>query len=128
MKANKTRCDGEWTESRFNSFIKSMLRKGSMRWKPKSTCKKEARWNEKLPNKKGRMVFHSICASCDAVTPETECAVDHIISVVPLSGFSTWDEIIERMFCEKEGLQVLCNTCHSVKTKHEREERKLAKE
>lgn len=119
--ADKTRCNNNWTESRFNSFIKSTLRRASMRWAPINTCKVEARHYEKLLNAKGRKVFHSICAICGDITPETLCSVDHINPVVPLSGFTNWDDIINRLFCEKEGLQVLCSPCHDKKTLKERE-------
>ena len=56
-----------------------------------------------------------------------EVAVDHIEPVVPVSGFTTWDEVIERMFVEKEGLQVLCKECHRVKCQEEKQQRKQAK-
>ena len=59
--------------------------------------------------------------------PAKEVAVDHIDPVVPVSGFTTWDEVIERMFVEKEGLQVLCNECHRVKCQEEKQQRKQAK-
>jgi len=118
--AEKTRCNGMWTEARFNSFIKSTLRRASMRWAPIGICKKEARHHEKLPNAKGRMVFHSLCSGCGEIFPETLCSVDHINPVVPLSGFTNWDDIINRLFCEKKGLQVLCSTCHDQKTLKEK--------
>ncbi len=125
MRAEKTRCNNTWTDARFNSFIKSMLRRGSMRWLPISLCKKQARHHEKLLNPKGRMVFHSKCAGCFGVYPETVCSVDHISSVVPLSGFVSWDSVISRLFCEVDGLQVLCPSCHKAKTEVEKLERKL---
>lgn len=128
MVAEKTRCNNTWSDARFNSFIKSMLRRGSMRWLPKSLCKREARHYEKLSNEKGRLVFHSKCASCHKIYPETTCAVDHINSVVPASGFVSWDETITRMFCEVEGLQVLCSGCHAIKTEKEKLERKQFRE
>ena len=54
-----------------------------------------------------------------------DVAVDHIDPVVsPKTGFVSWDVYIERMFCEADGFQVLCHTCHGIKTQNEREERK----
>lgn len=51
--------------------------------------------------------------------------VDHIIPVVdPVTGFLSWDEVVERMFCEKDGLQVLCKACHDKKTQDERDQKK----
>lgn len=122
MAAPKTRNGGTWTEGQFNSFIKSMLRRGSTRWGPKYACKKAARHPHKLLNEKGRLVFHSLCASCNKLYPETQCAVDHIDPVVdPNVGFQGWDKIIERLFCEVDRLQVLCKDCHDEKTKKEKE-------
>ena len=91
-----------------------------MRWKPKADCKKRARHYEKIVNKGGRLVFHSICESCGDIVPEVTTAVDHIDPVVPLAGFDSWDNVIERMFCEVDGLQLLCDDCHKTKTTEER--------
>ena len=50
--------------------------------------------------------------------------VDHIEPVVdPEKGFEGWDTYIERLFVERDGLQVLCRECHSLKTKEERARR-----
>lgn len=52
--------------------------------------------------------------------------VDHIDPIIsPETGFVSWDETIERMFCEAENLQLLCHDCHTQKTN---EERNIAKE
>ena len=121
-KVSKTRANGMWTESRYRSFIVSALRRTSSRWAPKNTAKREARYHEKLPNGKGRMVFHSVCDGCGDVVPETASAVDHILPVVdPSKGFESWDVFIERLFCEQAGFQILCPTCHTKKTKEERQ-------
>ena len=48
-------------------------------------------------------------------------AVDHIDPVVnPTTGFVSWDNLIERLFVEKDGLQLLCKACHDEKTSDER--------
>jgi hypothetical protein len=47
--------------------------------------------------------------------------VDHIDPVIdPAVGFVSWDTVIERLFCEVEGFQVLCWACHHAKTNEER--------
>jgi len=121
MAVEKTRNGGKWTESQYRSFIISMLRKGSTRWGPRNEAKKLARHPIKLPNDKGRLVYHSICAMCDNVVPETTASVDHIDPVVdPSIGFRGFDEYIERMYCELEHFQVLCSPCHDNKTAGER--------
>jgi len=119
-RVKKTRNNGQWSEARFKSFIKSLLRKGTMKWGPVHTTKK-AGWVER-----GKY----LCAECKQVVPlkkdgKKNVFVDHVNPVVsPEEGFVSWDRYIERMFCEAEGLQVLCGDCHSRKTKEERGRRK----
>ena len=113
--------NGQWTRARFNSFIKSLLRKGSTRWGPKNTTLQKARVA------KGQYK----CAGCKEVVPVTvkkdgkrvrNVFVDHIEPIVsPSEGFTTWDKVIERMFCEEDGFQVLCDKCHKEKTAAERQ-------
>lgn len=117
----KTRASGTMTEAGYRGFVRSMLRKGSMRWKPKNEVKKKARHHVKLPGKTARLVFHVTCAECNDLVPETESAVDHILPIVdPAIGFESWDKFIENLYCEEEGLQVLCNPCHHKKTQAEK--------
>lgn len=56
---------------------------------------------------------------------------DHIEPVIPLDKQTkdvSFDEIIGRMFCEKDGIQILCKACHDEKTDEEKEQRKKYKE
>lgn len=114
----KTRCNGQWTESRFASFIKSALRGASSRWSPKYECKKKA-----------KIAYNTyVCVSCKKQVGNKEIKIDHINPVVdPEKGFTTWDEYIERLFVELEGYQALCTTCHDIKTQQERTIRKQHK-
>ena len=121
----KTRCSGKWTEARFNSFIKSLLRSGTRKWAPVQEVKKEART---------RRGFYR-CAGCKEEVPATiviegkrtnNAVVDHREPIVdPHVGFVSWDEVIERMFVEKDKLDLLCHKCHTEKSL---EERQIAKE
>lgn len=116
----KTRNDGQWTEARFRSFIRSQLRAATMRWGPIATSLKGARV--------GRGEY--LCAECKQIVPATtkvggrrvkNVHVDHILPIVdPDVGFVSYDELVERMFCEKDNLQVLCTECHTVKTDDEK--------
>jgi len=59
--------------------------------------------------------------------------VDHIVPIIdPAVGFTTWDECIERMFCDSSNLQLLCKDCHSIKSREEieiaKQRRSLTKE
>lgn len=56
-----------------------------------------------------------------------KCAVDHVIPVVPLDGREIdIQEFAERLFVQ-DPLMVLCETCHSEKTKQENAERRAHK-
>jgi 5-methylcytosine-specific restriction endonuclease McrA len=120
---------GQWTQSRYNSFIKSALRKASIKWPPKYEVLKEASVGRKINVLTGRMAEHKCCADCKLHFPVKLVSVDHIRPVVdPERGFISWDDVVERMFCEKDGLQVLCKDCHDIKTNQEKEIAKLRKQ
>lgn len=120
---------GQWTEARFHSFIKGGLRNISLRWGPKNEVKKAARIS--------RGVY--MCAGYGREAHETTASlppkpgnkrrinnavVDHKTPIIdPKVGFVSWDQVIERMFCEQHALQVLCHNCHSRKTQEERKQR-----
>lgn len=65
------------------------------------------------------------CAECGAIVGAKEFVVDHILPVVPIeTGFTNWDDYINRMFCDESGYQCLCFSCNTTKTLVEREMRK----
>jgi 5-methylcytosine-specific restriction endonuclease McrA len=116
---------GNWTEARFNSFVKSALRAASRRWPPKYECLSSAYVGTKLNDKSGRQAKHYKCACCLGSFPAKDVQVDHISPIInPEKGFTTWDDVVNAMFCEKENLQILCTSCHAIKTKEERSVRK----
>ena len=115
---NKPRCNGQWTESKFNSFIKSALRSASNRWAPKYTSKKNARI--------ARNTY--LCAKCGSKVGNKDIKIDHINPVVSVEdGFVDWNTYIERMFVEMDGFNALCKKCHDIKTKAENKQRKANK-
>jgi len=120
----KTRNDGQWTESRYNSFVKGGLRSASQRWPPKYQVLSDACTGSRINPKSGRLAKHYRCNCCKNDFPAKEVEVNHIIPVVPVTGFDSWDGVIERMFCEKDKLEVVCKPCHKAVTKQENEERK----
>lgn len=129
-----TRCDAAWTEAKFKSFIKNNLRSATRKWAPIQKCKKKAHVARGLYR----------CDGCGAEVPPTiydedkrkrvkNVFVDHIEPIIdPAVGFTTWDECIDRMFCDSDNLQLLCKACHSVKSQEEievtKERRRRAKE
>lgn len=111
--------------SRYQSFIKSLLRAGSRRWPPKYEVLNEAKIGKQVNSKTGRIAEHYKCAGCGEGFPAKEVQVDHIIPIVPVTGFTNWDDLIDRLFCEKDNLQVLCLTCHKAKSALEKQERTI---
>lgn len=113
----RTRNHGTMTESQYMGMIMSALRKRSMFWKPVQECKKAARVS------RGKY----LCALCGSIVSNKEAKIDHIEPVKPLDGHDSWDGVTDRLFCEIDGLQLLCSTCHDKKTKHENAERRKRK-
>lgn len=115
------KCDGQWTQAKFNSFIKNNLRSATRKWAPIQKCKKKAHVARGLYK----------CDECGQEVPPTvfdeekrkrvkNIFVDHIEPIIdPAVGFTTWDECIERMFCDSSNLQLLCKQCHSAKSQEE---------
>lgn len=64
------------------------------------------------------------CNVCKKYVGSTHVSVDHIIPVVPETGFTDWKDFIERLFCGPENLQCICSSCHDLKTKKERQARR----
>ena len=75
--------------------------------------------------KTGRAAKHYACAECKAYFPAKDVQVDHINPIVPTGGFTTWDDLIENLFCEADQMQCLCKPCHKIKTKQENTTRKI---
>jgi 5-methylcytosine-specific restriction endonuclease McrA len=66
-----------------------------------------------------------ICNHCGLTFPLKDVQVDHISPVVPLDReIEDWNEYINRLFCEVDKLQVLCKSCHQIKSNRENEERR----
>lgn len=116
---------GRWTKARFDAFIRSALRKASMKWPPKYEVRKAARVERGKYLCVGfKRKEHVVGASYKKGKRRlNNIAVDHISPIsssIRAGGIIDWSAFIERLFCEKENLQVLCAECHSKKTEEER--------
>lgn len=115
-RGEKTRNDGKWTEARFWSFVRSALRGAFQRWPPKHAAKEAAK--EEVENQTYRYGYR--CAECGDLFRSSEVQVDHIEPAGTLKTYSDLPKFVERMFCEIDGFQTLCKSCHAVKTNSER--------
>lgn len=113
-RAEKTRNSGTMTESAFWSFIRSTLRQKSRWWKPISQCKINSRRAYKGENKRQKYEYQ--CNHCKGWFSDKEINVDHIIPAGSLKSADDAGAFIERLFCEVDNLQCLCNDCHRIKT------------
>jgi 5-methylcytosine-specific restriction endonuclease McrA len=120
--APKTRNAGTMSESAFWSFIRSGLRQKSRWWKPITQCKLTNRRNYTGPLK--RQKFEYLCNECKGWFPDKKINVDHIIPAGSLQCAADLPGFVERLFCEADNLQILCETCHNKKTQNEKSSRK----
>lgn len=116
--APKTRNAGTMTESAFWTFIRSALRQKSRWWKPITECKMKSRRTYKGPNKRQKFEFQ--CNTCKKWYPDKQINVDHIIGAGSLNCSADLAGFIDRLFCEQDNLQVLCEVCHNEKTQLEK--------
>ena len=118
----KPRNAGTMSESGFWGFIRSGLRQKSRWWKPISACKLNAKRAYKGPLK--RQKFEYQCKKCKGWFPDKETQVDHILPAGSLTCAQDLPAFVERLFCEQDNLQVLCSTCHNIKTQAEKAAKK----
>lgn len=68
------------------------------------------------------------CEICKGLFAGYEIVIDHKTPVIPINSSledMTWDELVDRMWCEPHNLQVICNeACHTAKSKLESKQRK----
>ena len=114
-----TRAGGEWTEAAFWGFLRSGFRDMSRRWPPiVRLALQRARRPYKGPNKRQKWEYG--CAFCGGWFKGDEVKVDHI---QPTGSLKSWDDVrgfLERLFCEVDGLRVLCEPCHATRTDNDR--------
>ena len=118
-------CGGEWTKARFFQFIRTALRGASSRWKPKYQCVKFAETAKIVNRKTGRIAMHYQCSRCYNEFPRKEINVDHIVPVGSLNSFEDLPDFTRRLFCERNGLRVLCISCHDEITQDHRKSLKF---
>ena len=115
----KTRNANTMTESAFWSFIRSTLRQKSRFWKPILAVKNKAKRPYHGPNK--RRKFSYVCYECKNEVDGKACAVHHIVECGSLKSGDDLKGFVERLFCEEDGLILLCDKCHDKQHKKEKE-------
>ena len=116
----RTRAGKTWSEARYFQFIRSALRQAYSRYPVKFQVKKEA--ERTVTGQRHRYEYK--CAHCGGWFMGKEIQVDHIEPAGSLRTFDDLPAFCERLFCEADGMQVLCKPCHQDKTNAERKARK----
>ena len=116
--APKTRNSGTMTEAGFWGFIRSSLRQKSRWWKPIGEAKQAAKRAYKGRGNQRKWEYQ--CAECLNWFPDKEVNVDHRIPAGTLRCADDLPGFVERLFCEVDNLQVLCQGCHNKKTQDEK--------
>ena len=123
----------KWNE---NAAIRGALRRifarSPMVIEVKQAARKEFTQNKKDGTVAKKPAVRFKCSKCNRWFKGSDVAVDHIDPVV-LDGFKDWNTFVNRLFCDKNNLQLLCNyklkdadkhggdvSCHLKKTREER--------
>ena len=116
----RTRAGNTWSESRYFQFIRSALRQAFNRYPAKFQARKAA--ERTVTGKRHKYEYQ--CAECEDWFMGKEIQVDHIEPAGSLKTFNDLPQFCERLFCEADGMQVMCKPCHQSKTNAERKARK----
>ena len=99
----------------FFVWLRSGLRSMSRKHAPIYEALADAKRPYKGSNARQKFVY--CCALCGGEEfSAKEVSVDHRIDCGSLLGWDDVQGFMERLFCEKHGLDVLCDSCHSQKT------------
>lgn len=97
----------------------------------RSPIRREALNKAKHPTEKGpKGGVRYTCKECGVNFSQQASQVDHIEPIVPVDMSArdmSWDEIVDRIYCDPENFQVLCRACHTVKSKAENKQRRKNK-
>ncbi len=91
-------------------FLKSALRRASMRWGPIWKTKVAARRAYKGPKK--RQKYEYKCNECQKHHPSGKVQVHHVVPVGGLRDAESLLGYVERLLCEQDELRLLCLDCH----------------
>jgi hypothetical protein len=72
--------------------------------------------------KRPRVTKWSMCSACKQPTPTYLIQIDHIEPIIGTDESMeeiSWDELVNRIWCEETNLTPVCKPCHTLKTKAE---------
>jgi 5-methylcytosine-specific restriction endonuclease McrA len=74
-----------------------------------------------------RVTKWSFCGECGVIEPRYKMEVDHVSPVIKLDEALedlTWDQLVDRLWCDEANLKPICKECHKRKSKAENKERR----
>lgn len=96
----------DFEKHRFN-YVKNSLRLATYKWPYFSMAVSRQRIERGLYT----------CESCKGAFGPKEIERDHIVPVISVeTGFTNWEDYINRLFVKSDQIQILCVTCHEQKT------------
>ena len=110
----KPRCGGKMTEAAFWSWLRSQLRRSSMKWAPLYKALERVKRPNQSANKRLKWEFQ--CEECNNWFPRKGVEVDHDPPVGSLRSAEDLAGFVTRLFCEEDHLRILCVACHHVRT------------
>lgn len=120
-RGEKTHCGNTWTSAKYFSFIRSALRSAFRKYPVKYQVKAEASRPYVGTDKRRKKEYQ--CNVCKGWFADKEVAVDHIIPCGSLKTYEDLPRFVETLFCQSDNLQIICDSCHRIKTNKERAER-----
>ena len=112
----RTHGGGSYTKAGYFGFIRGHLRRAFSRYPPKYQVRNAA----KRTVKGKRWKYEYKCNICKKWFKDSEVEVDHIEQCGSLRDYDDLPTFVRRLFCEPEGLQVVCKKCHKSKTDEQR--------
>lgn len=114
MASKKPTKKAAFDEKKFWTWLRSGLRSMSRRYPPIYSALAAAKRPYNGPNKKQKVCYE--CAKCGVLESAKNVAVDHRVDCGKLASWEDVQGFMARLFCGDDGLDVLCHSCHDVKT------------
>jgi hypothetical protein len=98
---------------KFN-WAKNAIRRASYRWPGRYNAKKRNYITVEYELKNGeiRLKEQCFCDLCGIISSKNFFQLDHKETCVPLTGWISFDNFIDRMMCLEEEFQIICKPCH----------------
>ncbi len=125
-------------DQRRDDWLRNQIRRITIKWPAANDAKNAARVDRRINPKSGREAWHSKCAICGAIKPDSQMNLDHYVPIIPTDRQlkrkedptrMDWNEYLDRAFPDIGGWSVICEEpCHAEKTKREQEQRRQSKQ